>query len=171
MITDVPGITLSTTHADCTPVMLFDPVNRAVAAVHSGWKGTVLKIAGKAVSCMAREYGTDPKDVKAIIGPAISFDRFEVREDVANEFYKAFGEEIDRGGIALVRGPAKGETDPKWHVNMRAFVKIALTEAGVRDCNITDDESCTFTQESRFFSHRRDRGNTGAMAAFVSITE
>ncbi|MBP5780133.1 MAG: laccase domain-containing protein, partial [Clostridia bacterium] len=77
MITDVPGITLSTTHADCTPVLLFDPVKRAIGAVHSGWKGTCLKIAARAVERMTAEFGSEPADIKAIIGPAISKACFE----------------------------------------------------------------------------------------------
>ena len=176
MITNVPGITLSTTHADCTPVLLYDPDNRVIGAVHSGWKGTCLKIAEAAVKRMTAEFGTRPENLKAIIGPAISMTHFEVRRDVYEQFADAFShiDECRLNELISKDEPASGsaaQNDQKWHINMRGFVKLTLLEAGLRPDNIFDDDSCTFTQSSRFFSHRRDGGKAGAMAAFISIKE
>lgn len=174
MITDVPGITLSTTHADCTPVLLFDPVKRAAGAVHSGWKGTCLKISANAVKRMAEEFGSNPGDIKAIVGPSICMEHFEVRSDVYGQFCEAF-KDVDECTLnSLIRGPEAGEThgnDPKWHVDMRGFVKLTLTLSGVKADNIFDDSACTFCLEDRFFSHRRDGKASGAMAAFICLRE
>ena len=178
MITNGPGITLSTTHADCTPVLLYDPDNRAIGAVHSGWKGTCLKIADEAVKRMTAEFGTRPEDLKAIIGPAISMAHFEVRRDVYDQFTEAFSGIDERTLNELIRkdAPVAGsvsgaDNDQKWHINMRGFVKLTLLGARLRPDNILDDDSCTFAQSSRFFSHRRDGGKAGAMAAFIFIKE
>ena len=93
MVTNVPGITLVTFYADCVPLYLVDPVQRAIGLVHSGWKGTVGKIGLEAVRVMEREYGTDPKNLTAAIGPSICQDCYEVSEDVIEEFQEAFPEE------------------------------------------------------------------------------
>ena len=82
MITDVPGTALCTLHADCVPVLLYDPKNNAVGAVHSGWRGTVLKIAAKTVGKMECVYGTLPSELRAVIGPSIGMDCFETDDDV-----------------------------------------------------------------------------------------
>ena len=168
LITDEAGITLSTTHADCTPVLLWDPVKCAIAAVHSGWKGTCLKIAARAVERMSAEFGSAPADIKAIIGPAISKACFEVRADVLTEFRKAFADS-DEAFALLTDGPCGDPRDPKWHVDMRGFVKQALIEAGIAEAHILDDALCTYMLEDRFFSHRRDGGRSGAMASFIYI--
>ena len=167
LITNEPGITLSTTHADCTPVLMWDPVKCAAAAVHSGWKGTCLKIAARAVERMHEEFGSDPADIKAVIGPAISKNCFEVRADVLGEFRKVFGD--PDAFETLTDGPCGDAGDPRWHVDMRGFVKLALREAGVTEANIFDDALCTYTLEDRFFSHRRDGARSGAMASFIYI--
>ena len=167
MITNVPGITLCTTHADCAPVILWDPENNAAGAVHSGWKGTCLKISAEAVNAMAREYGSRPGKMRAVIGPAIDMDNFEVRRDVYDAFRDAFGEEMMRDG-SLCSGPF-GEADPKWHVNMPGFVLRTLEAAGIPGNNIFLDCTSTYAHPELFFSHRRDGGRTGAMSTFVVI--
>ena len=89
LITDVPGVAIGARTADCIPVLMYDPVRRAVAAVHSGWKGTVLKIAAKTLSAMSREFGTRPADILAVIGPGIGPDSFQVGPEVARAFLDA----------------------------------------------------------------------------------
>lgn len=181
MITDVPGITLSTTHADCTPVLLFDPVKRAIGAVHSGWKGTCLKIAANAIRRMEEEFGSKARDIRAVIGPSICMDHFEVRSDVLRQFREAFKDIDGETMKALIRDPDEAglggadmggaDNDPKWHVDMRGFVKLTLTNCGVKPENIYDDNACTFCCEDRFFSHRRDGKASGAMAAFICLRD
>ncbi len=169
MITDVPGVVLSTSHADCTPVMLYDPVKRAIGAVHSGWKGTCLEISLEAVKRLTEAFGSRPEDIKAIIGPAICVDHFEVRKDVADMFAKTFGDGEGNCPEELFRTPRDGETDPRWHIDMKGFVKLTLTRAGLKEDNIFVSGDCTFGEADRFFSHRRDGAMSGAMASFICI--
>ena len=86
LVTDVPGVAIGARTADCIPVLMYDPVHRAVAAVHSGWKGTVLKIAAKTLAVMASKYGTHTADILAVIGPGIGPDSFQVGPEVAEAF-------------------------------------------------------------------------------------
>ena len=91
LITDVPGIMLNTSHADCTPILLADPVRKAVAAVHSGWRGTAGRIGQRAVEAMRKEFGTDPADILAAIGPCNCGRCYEVGPEVAEVFMEMFG--------------------------------------------------------------------------------
>ena len=107
LVTDVPGVAIGARTADCIPVLMYDPVHRAVAAVHSGWKGTVLKIAAKALSVMASKYGTRAADILAVIGPGIGPDSFQVGPEVAEAFLSAgFPETWSRPSL-----PIKHSTD------------------------------------------------------------
>ena len=89
LITDVPGLAVGARTADCIPVLMYDPVHRAVAAVHSGWKGTVLKIAAKTLAAMSGEFGTRSADILAVIGPGIGHDSFQVGPEVVRAFLDA----------------------------------------------------------------------------------
>ena len=89
LVTDVPGVAIGARTADCIPVLMYDPVRRVVAAVHSGWKGTVLKIAAKALAVMASKYGTRAADILAVIGPGIGPDSFQVGPEVTEAFLAA----------------------------------------------------------------------------------
>ena len=89
LVTNVPGVAVGARTADCIPVLMYDPVRRVVAAVHSGWKGTVLKIAAKTLAVMASKYGTRAADIIAVIGPGIGPDSFQVGPEVAEAFLAA----------------------------------------------------------------------------------
>ena len=91
LITNVPGIVLATYYADCVPLYILDPVNKAIGLSHSGWKGTVNRIGENTLKLMNENYGTNPKDVICCIGPSICQDCYEISEDVANEFINEFG--------------------------------------------------------------------------------
>ena len=90
LITDVPGICLVTSYADCVPLYFVDPIHRAIGLSHSGWRGTVGKIGEATLRKMADEYGTRAEDVIAAIGPSICQDCYEVSEDVIDKFREAF---------------------------------------------------------------------------------
>ena len=85
-VTDKPGIAIGVRTADCVPVLLFDGKKKAIAAIHAGWKGTVQRITQKTVVFLQQTYGTDPADIKAVIGPSISPDSFQVGEEVVRFF-------------------------------------------------------------------------------------
>ena len=92
LVTNVPGITLVTSYADCVPLYMVDPVKHAIGLSHSGWRGTVNRMGQETLRVMAREFGTDPKDVTACVGPSICQDCYEVGPEVIEQFAKAFDE-------------------------------------------------------------------------------
>ena len=83
LITDIPGLALCIFTADCTPILLYDPVKRCAGAVHAGWRGTAMDIAGKAVRKMAETFGSRPENICAAVGPCISRCCFETGEEAA----------------------------------------------------------------------------------------
>ena len=123
LITNEPGLVLSTFYADCVPLYFVDPVHRAIGMSHSGWKGTVGKMGAATITAMKREFGTEAKDLVCAIGPSICQDCYEVSEDVAEAFKEAFPGHADE--ILLDKKNGKYQLD-LWRAN-----EIVLTEAGV----------------------------------------
>jgi len=162
LITNVPGIPLTTLHGDCVPIYFWDDDNKAVGIAHSGWKGTVLKISVQVVNRMRIEYGTQPERLQVVVGPSITQKYFEVKEDVYNEF-KVIIPELDNN-IAI-----KVEGQKKWMISLPNIVKATLLESGIKEENIDLTNICTYSDNERFYSHRRDNGLTGGMAAIVCI--
>lgn len=159
-ITDEVGVALVTFSADCTPVLLYDPVRRAIAAIHAGWRGTALGIVREAVASMEREYGCDPADLRAAIGPSIGPCCFETDWDVPQAMLDAFGEEA-RGYIE-----ARGE---KYFVDVKGLNRLWLTRAGVLHIDVSSD--CTRCQPERFWSHRVTGDARGSLAGMIMLTD
>lgn len=159
MITDVPGLAIGVRTADCIPVLMYDPVHRAVAAVHSGWKGTVKKISAKAVAAMTENYGTDPADLKVAIGPGIGPESFEVGPEVVDAFRDA-GFPMDK--IVTYYNKA--------HVDLWEACRLTLVEAGVKADNIRISGICTRTDE-RFFSARREGISCGRIINAIRMRQ
>ena len=168
MITDVPGAVLCTSHADCVPVLLYDSKNNAVAAIHSGWRGTVQKICKETVDSMATEYSTSPQLLKAVIGPSIRIDNFETDNDVFEALKIAFSNRFDEYSSKYICEKYNDEGKFKYYISVSGFVYETLIESGLKPQNIYIDGRCTFKNSDLFFSHRRDKGNTGVMAAMIS---
>ena len=164
MVTNVPGITLVTFYADCVLLYLVDPVQRAIGLVHSGWKGTVGKIGLEAVRVMEREYGTDPKNLTAAIGPSICQDCYEVSEDVIEEFQEAFPEE--QWENLFYRKP-----DGKYQLNLWEANRLIFLEAGLGPEKIALPGLCTCCNPRLLFSHRASKGRRGNLAAFLALKE
>lgn len=160
IMTDEPGVTLVTFHADCTPVFLADPVRRAVCLIHAGWRGTVQRIAGKAVEAMEREYGCRPEDLLAAIGPSAGPCCYEVSHEVGRAIDEAGG-----GGCLQYK-----EGNPKPFADLWTANRKILSAAGIRPEHITVAEECT-CHEELYYSHRRQGPERGSMAAFLSIGE
>lgn len=158
LITNVPNVALTVFSADCTPVLLYDPVRRAVGAVHAGWRGTAAQIPARAVERMGQEFGSRPEDIRAAIGPCISQCCFETDADVPEAMLKAFGQEAEQA----VR--PQGE---KYYVNLKELNAMALRRAGVQQIDIA--EECTACQPERFWSHRRVGNQRGSLAAIIMI--
>ena len=144
LLTNVPQLCIGVSTADCIPVLLFDPIRRAVGAIHAGWRGTVLRIVQKAVEAMRESYGTEAADLQAVVGPGISLDSFEVGDEVYEQFQVA-GFEME----------AISRRDEKWHINLPECNRIQLVESGVLPSHIQMTNICTFQACDRFFSARR----------------
>lgn len=162
LITNDPGTALTVFSADCTPVLLWDPVTGAVGAAHAGWRGTRAKIAQKAVLAMAEAYGCRPGDIRAAIGPNIGQCCFETDADVPQAMVEAFGGEAEKHIL---------KRDEKYYVNLKRLNELALRQVGVERIEIARE--CTACQSSRFWSHRVTgsvRGSQGAIIVCREVT-
>ncbi len=153
--TNQPGIFLSVTVADCVPLLIFDPVKKAIAAVHAGWRGTVAQIAAKTVKALQEAYGTDPADCIAYIGTCIGFDSFEVGAEVAAEFAPELQKETGSPG--------------KYLVDLKEANRKQLLQAGLPGASIEVSPFCTVQDHHRFFSFRKEGGITGRMLAVIGM--
>ena len=160
LITNDPGTALAVFTADCTPVLLWDPVTGAVGAAHAGWRGTAAKIAAKTALAMADAFGCRPADLRAAIGPNIGACCFETDDDVPQAMMAAFGT------AAEPHITPKGE---KYYVNLKALNALALRQVGVEKIDISED--CTVCQRHRFWSHRVTDGVRGSQGAIILCKE
>jgi YfiH family protein len=185
LITREPGVLLVVQTADCVPILLADPKRRAIAAIHSGWRGTVRRIAAKALGRMQMEFGTTPEDVIAALGPGIGQSCYEVGTEVAAEFQAQFPNARE-----WFEGPfdqlADSDNDPNWlpwltmkppghapppprvHLDLIAANRAILEEAGIPARNISSSGLCTACRGDLFFSFRKER-TTGRMMAAIGI--
>lgn len=160
LITNEPGVALWVFTADCTPILLHDPVTGAVGAVHAGWRGTAANIAGKAATAMVEAYGCDPANIRAAIGPNIGVCCFETDRDVPDAMLCAFGD------AAKPYIQAKGD---KYYVNLKELNALALRDVGVQSIELS--QACTACQPDRFWSHRITGGNRGSQGAIIVCKE
>ena len=160
LITATPGVALKVFTADCTPILLHDPVTGAVGAVHAGWRGTAMDIAGKAVAAMRREFGCKSGDIRAAIGPNIGVCCFETGPEVPEAMVKTFGRAVEKD----IR-PA----GDKYYVNLKEINRYALQRAGV--CHIEVSDACTSCESQRFWSHRVTQGKRGSQGAIIVCKE
>ena len=156
LVTATPGLALAAFTADCTPILLHDPVTGAVGAVHAGWRGTVADIAGNAVRAMCESFGAKPENIRAAIGPNIAACCFETDRDVPDAVRSALGEEAE---AYITR------TGEKYHVDLKGVNAALLRRAGVRNVEISTD--CTACCPDRFWSHRRVGNDRGSLAAII----
>ena len=161
LITNEPGVVLATFYADCVPLYFVDTRNKAIGLSHSGWKGTVGRMGQATLQLMAEEFGTNPADVVAAIGPSICQDCYEVSEDVAGQFADEFRNHQNE--ILINKGNGKYLLD-LWKAN-----EIVLTEAGVKKDNIAVTNICTCCNPALLFSHRASQGKRGNLGAFMCL--
>lgn len=164
LITDRPGVTLVTFFADCVPLYFLDRKRRAIGLAHSGWRGTVNRMGQAVLSAMEKEYGTDPADVTACIGPSICQDCYEVGEEVIAEFAAAFREE-HHPALFYKKENGKYQLD-LWEAN-----RIVLREAGVPETGISVTDICTHCNPELLFSHRTSADRRGNLCAFLCLKE
>ncbi len=161
IITDDPTVTLVTSHADCGAYFFYDPVHRAIGMAHAGWKGTLLRIGAEMARRMAEEFDTDPSDIIAATGPCICRECFEVDADLGEKFQSEFG----------YPGISRPGRQGKAYVDLELAAAVQFVEAGIRPESITLMNACTYENRRHFFSHRRDKGITGSMAAYIKLIQ
>ena len=156
LITDQPGTALAVFSADCTPVLLFDPVTGAVGAAHAGWRGTAAKIAAKTAEAMAQAFGSRPEQLCAAIGPNIGQCCFETDADVPYAMLDAFGEQAK----AYIK-----QVNDKYYVNLKGLNALQLQAMGITSIAISSE--CTACRTDRFWSHRVMGGKRGSQGAII----
>ena len=147
LITNCPGITLTIRTADCLPILIADPKNRAIAAIHSGWRGTVLEIAPKTVRAMQEQFGSRPEDLVVVVGPGIGGCCFEVGPEVAEQF-----------GLS-------GRTK----IDLVETLRRQLGRKGGQPRQFASADLCTVCRADLFHSYRRDRESAGRMVTGIRI--
>ncbi len=183
LITNEPDLRIGVKTADCVPILLYDAGHQAVAAIHSGWKGTVQNIISATITRMKEEFSTDPAHIHAVIGPCIHVDAFEVGDEVYEKF--AAMDELKECGVPAKQLPPMSKSESKarpdfesesksesksesyselrlglksglkWHIDLPAVCRIELLQAGVNAKNIEVRPECTWTLHDQFFSARR----------------
>ena len=161
LITNEPGIVLSTFYADCVPLYFVDPVHRAIGLSHSGWRGTVNKMGQVTIEAMKREFESRTEDLYCAIGPSICQDCYEISRDVAEEFMKAFPKHVN--DILIQKSEEKFQLD-LWKAN-----EIVMLESGVLPEHLAVTNICTCCNPTELFSHRASKGKRGNLAAFLMI--
>lgn len=161
LITNEPGCALTMNFADCTPILLYDPVQQAIGLGHAGWKGVVVDLPGAMVRAMQREFGTNPTDVQAGIGPCIGWAQYEVDEPLVGEVKAAFGD-----WERLLRKP-EGKENGRYHFDLPFANQLRLQQAGVT--HIEQSGLCTAERTDLFFSHRAEKGKTGRFGAIFVL--
>ena len=184
LITNTPGLLLAIKTADCVPVLVADVKRRVVGAFHAGWRGTVARIVEKGVGEMRRQFGCQPRDLRAAIGPCVRACCYsvgdEVRAEFASQFTYAdelFEEVFDSNAIHVrypllflnQRAPGHGDLGPEIHLDLVKANRRQLEDAGVREEHVSVVDGCTSCDRAKFFSHRAEFGKTGRMMSVIGI--
>lgn len=160
LITNTPGIGLVVFSADCTPILLHDPVTGAVGAVHAGWRGTAAGIGPKAAEAMVSNFGCRIENIRAAIGPNIGQCCFETDDNVPEAMIKALSTEVE---------PYIRTVGSKFHLDLKGINALWLRKAGIQRIDISDE--CTACNTHRFWSHRRHGGIRGSQGAIIICKE
>lgn len=163
LITNEPGVVLSTFYADCVPLYFVDPVHKAIGLSHSGWRGTVARMGKVTIEAMQREYGSRPEDIICAVGPSICQDCYEISADVAEKFAREFaGHEAE----ILRESPKNHE---KYHLNLWRANEIVLMEAGIKTEHIAVTDVCTCCNSEVLYSHRASHGRRGSLGGYMCL--
>jgi YfiH family protein len=158
MVTDRPGLTLFMRFADCVPILVHDPVRKAIGIAHAGWMGTVRQTARALVRTMVTAYGSRPEDLRAGLGPSIAAHHYPVGPDVVEPFGASFGKEA-RAHLSDKNG--------RTHLDLWSSNAWLLRDEGVRQVEISG--FCTACDLNLWFSHRGEKGKTGRLAAAIAL--
>ena len=174
LITNEPGLVLSTFYADCVPLYFVDTEHHAIGLSHSGWRGTVGRMGAATIRAMQKHYGTDPKHLICAIGPSICQDCYEVSEDVADAFKEEFGAEISQddstscyswNGKSILMNKGNG----KYQLDLWGANRLVLLDAGILPEHLAVTNVCTKCNPDLLYSHRVMGDKRGNLAAFLSL--
>ena len=163
LVTNEPGVTLVTHYADCTPLFFADPEKKVIALAHAGWRGTVGKIGEATVDVMQEQYGCDPTDIIAVVGPAIGPCCYEVDSPV----YEQFASLTELKPAYFTKNLGHG----KYTVDLKETNRRMLLEAGLLSINITISDVCTKCNSGLLYSHRASGGKRGGLIAMMCIKD
>jgi YfiH family protein len=158
ILTNTAGITLMMRFADCVPVMLHDPIRNVIGIVHAGWMGTIHGIGRIAVEAMQANFGSNPNEILAGIGPSIGPDHYEVGPDLAMQVRQAFGSSAPSLLIERAGG---------FHFDLWTANRLTLKQAGVKQIELASLCTCCHTED--WFSHRAEHGKTGRFGAIIAL--
>ncbi len=185
LMTDEPGLLLAIQTADCIPVLVLDRKRRAVAGFHAGWRGTLKRIVEGGIGRMRMEFGSDPEDLEAAIGPGVGSCCYAVGEEVRSEFESQFSyapalfsEVYDSDPIKekypllflTARAPGHSNIGPNLHLDLAAANRRQLLDAGLRPDAIHGANACTSCHTDLYFSYRAERGFCGRMMSVIGLT-
>jgi len=160
VMTDVPGLCLTISTADCLPIFLYDPVHEAVAVLHAGWRGTVANIVIAAMLEMRFHFSTQPQELLAALGPAIGPCCYEVDEPVVEAFLEA-----DHKVDLFIHPQGRG----RWRLDLKKANLIQLLKTGVEGKQVFLSEYCTACSGDLFYSHRATGGRTGRQLNAIGL--
>ncbi|MFD3258515.1 peptidoglycan editing factor PgeF [Paenibacillus lentus] len=166
LVTNVPGILLTSFYADCVPLYFLDPVRKAVGLAHAGWKGTVGLIASAVIKTLEQEFGSRSEDILAAIGPSIGDCCYEVDEAVMSQVREGLAEGED---IAAFASPSVNPG--RCMLNLKELNRIIMIKAGILPTHIECTTWCTSCHPDKFFSYRKQNGTTGRMASWIGMKE
>ena len=170
VVTNEPGLVLSTFYADCVPLYVVDPVHRAIGMSHSGWRGTAARMGAVTLSAMQEAYGTRPEDVVCAVGPSICKDCYEVSADVADIFAEEFpGHEQEILAESEKNSVGMAHADKKYQLDLWKANEIIFQEAGVRKEHLAVTDICTCCNPKLLFSHRASHGKRGNLGGFLYL--
>ncbi|MCB9081014.1 MAG: peptidoglycan editing factor PgeF [Lewinellaceae bacterium] len=155
LITQQKGICLAVTVADCTPILIYDPKQQAIAAAHAGWRGTVQEIVRHTLTAMQQQFASNPADCYAFIGTCIDECSFAVDADVADHFTSPYKRWDEQQG--------------KFFVDLKAANQQQLLTAGLQPDRIEISPFSTVTHNDRYFSHRKEKGQTGRSINVIAM--
>lgn len=162
MITNVPGICLVTSYADCVPLYFVDPVKKAIGLSHSGWRGTVGKIGKNTVQLMQENFGSKPEDLLAAVGPSVCMDCYEVSEDVIEQFKEAFEKKYWEDFFYK-------KENGKYQLNLWKANELIFLESGILPEHMAITNVCTHCNSKILYSHRTMGNNRGNLCAFLAL--
>ena len=168
LITNKKDIALATTNADCILLLFFDPVNKVIANVHSGWRGTIQRISVKTVQKMVNKFNCKPENIICCICPSIRKCHFEVENDVKEIFEKEFKDlKIEQNNDIM----EKQKDKEKWNIDTVLINKILLKQEGLKQENIIDSGICSVCNSDLIHSYRVEKQGYGLATALIKIND